>query len=167
MSDVAFVGSWQEYHPQWRHRFELVEHLQRRGDCQFWPEPEQHAIRGNNLRNLYASTKVNVGDSCLLGGADHYCSDRIPETLGRGGFLLHPHVHGITDTAQQAWQEGEHLVTWELGNWDELNNKIEHYLTHPHETEFIAAAGQTHTKAHHTYTERMRSLIKLVETQYK
>ena len=85
------------------HRSRLVKWLRKNYDRQvkFWPEPNQHAVRGDDLTDLYASVKVVVGDSCLVPKPDgspmtHYCSDRIPETLGRGGLLLHPVVEDVT-----------------------------------------------------------------------
>jgi hypothetical protein len=105
-ADVAFVGSWNGYHPEAPHRAQLIDWLRRHS---FGPEPGHHAVRGEDLRRLYATTKVNVGDSCFVGtGLTRYCSDRIPECLGRGGFLLHPRVPGVTDGT--LFTEGEHLA---------------------------------------------------------
>lgn len=155
-ADVAFVGSWQGYHPEDRHRFDLVDHLQRRGDCRFWPEPGEQAIRGHDLRNLYATTLVNVGDSCLIGGITRYCSDRIPETLGRGGFLLHPFVEGITDGT--VVEDGKHLICWERGDFDDLDRKIAEWTSDDSGRREIAERGRSHVLDHHTYDDRMRTV---------
>jgi len=161
-SDIAFVGSWQGgYHTEWRHRQQLVDWLERTygARCAFWPRRGEHAVRGQALRDLYASVKVLVGDSCLTGDAHLYCSDRIPETLGRGGFLIHPRVEGITNGE---FSEGVHLAAWTLGNWGELGDTIGHYLA-DHETRTqIAAEGRRHVLEHHTYEVRMRQLLDLL-----
>lgn len=163
-ADVAFIGSWQDYHPEHPHRAELVAWLQRHG-ARFWPEPGQHAVRGEALRRLYATTKVNVGDSCFVGtGLPRYCSDRIPETLGRGGFLIHPRVPGVTDGT--LYTEGEHLVCWEAGDWVELGRMIDHYLHHPAERFDIAEAGRAHVLAHHTYANRVRELVEIMRDRH-
>lgn len=156
-SPVAFVGSWNGYHPEWQHRQQLVHHLRARyrNRVAFWPAPGAPAVRGDDLRNLYASTTVNVGDSCLAGGATHYWSDRVPETLGRGGFLLHPYVEGLGDH----FDIGDHLVTWRLGDWDQLDRLIDYYVENPDEAKRIALAGRDHVLEHHTYTVRMRQLV--------
>lgn len=154
-SSVAFVGSWNGYHPEWRHRFDLVTHLQRRSDIKFWPELGRQAVRGVDLRNLYASTKVNVGDSCLVGGATHYWSDRIPETLGRGGLLIHPSVDGL----DEHFTPGEHLLCWQMGNWTQLDSLIEQVLGDEDLRVRIATAGKAHVLEHHTYTRRMEQMI--------
>lgn len=159
-SEIAFVGSWQTYHPEWDHRRQLIKFLrgQYGARCAMWPRRGEHAIRGSNLRDLYASVDILIGDSCLAGDAMNYWSDRIPETLGRGGFLVHPDVAGLEDS----YIDGEHLVTWQLGNWGELHDTIEHYLNHPEEVEKIAQAGRAEVLANHTYTKRMADLVALL-----
>lgn len=159
-SDLAFVGAWNSYHPEWRHRFELVEWLRNNygARVRFWPEIGQEAVRGEPLRRLYASTKINVGDSCLLSGATRYWSDRVPETLGRGGFLIHPAVDGL----EEHFKIGEHLVTWPIGDWGLLRSKLDHYLEHDDERREIAAAGRAHVLANHTYTVRMRQVLEML-----
>lgn len=164
-SDIAFVGSWQGgYHPEWGHRQQLVDWLHETyGDrCAFWPRRGEHAVRGEPLRDLYASVKVLVGDSCLVGSVHSYCSDRIPETLGRGGFLLHPQVPGITGTRDAPFIEGEHLACWPLGDWGELRARIDKWLADDGARTRVAARGRAHVLAHHTYERRMQQLIALL-----
>jgi hypothetical protein len=160
-SDIAFVGNWQGgYHPEWKHRAELVDWLSRRygNRVRFWPKRGEHAIRGRELADLYSSVKVVVGDSCLVPKADgspmtHYCSDRIPETLGRGGVLCHPRVEGIDDL--YAWHYG-----WDLGDWMYLKTLIEMLTTPP---DIHARSLQVqHIVANHTYEVRMRQLVDLL-----
>jgi hypothetical protein len=164
-SDVAFVGSWQGgYHPESAHRAELVEWLRATyGDrCRFWPAPGEHAVRGEALRDLYASVKVLVGDSCLVGtGKNHsYISDRIPESLGRGGLLVHPYVEGVTDGT--LYEDGEHLVTWNAGAWSELATHLDALLEDDGARTRIAKAGREHVLATATYEIRVRELTDLL-----
>lgn len=160
-SEIAFVGSWNGYHPEWGHRAELVDFLRRTyGErVAFWPEAGQPSVRGEDLRRLYASTRVVVGDSCLVGGATHYCSDRIPETIGRGGFLIHPFVRGVTDGTH--YMQGEHLDVWDLGDWDSLQEQIDRGLSDPGHCQQIARQGREHVLKHHTYTVRARQVLEL------
>lgn len=160
-SDIAFVGSWQGgYHPEWRHRQQLVEFLQDyyADRCAFWPRRGEHAIRGRELRDLYASVKVLVGDSCLPNGAHHFWSDRIPETLGRGGLLAHPEVIGL----DEHYAPGEHLLTWPAGNWDALANVIDAALSDSAMRSHVRTEGRKHVLRHHTYTVRMLQLFDLM-----
>lgn len=157
-SDVAFVGSWAGgYHEESRHRYELVNWLRTTyGEtCRFWPKPARHAVRGADLRDLYASVKVAVGDSCLVPRLSRYWSDRVPETVGRGALLLHPDVEGLTEQ----FKPGEHLDTWRAGDWDALRTLIDGYLADDDRRAAVAAAGRAHVLEHHTYEVRMRQLV--------
>lgn len=161
--DIIFVGSWMEYHKEWKYRLSLVHFLKKTyGDhgkkFGLYPRPGQHALRGQPLVDLYHSSKVVVGDSCLNGGITHYWSDRIPETLGRRGFLIHPEVEGL----REHFSPGEHLATYELGNWDQLRAVIEEYLLDDERRNRIANQGQAHVLQNHTYEVRMQQLVKLL-----
>lgn len=161
-SDIVFVGSWQPgYHHEWQHRPQLIQWLsdtygQR---VAFWPKRGEHAVRGEALRDLYASTKIVVGDSCLAGGATHYWSDRIPETIGRGGFLIHPYVAGL----DEHFTSGVHLETWPVGDWNALKTKIDYYLSNGASCAKIAAAGWEHVKKHHTYDVRVGQILDIIK----
>ena len=153
-AQIGFVGNWRGYHSEWRHRKQLVSWVTNRYKRQFrhW---EGH-VRGQDLADLYATVPILVGDSCMISGGN-YWSDRIPETLGRGGFLLHPDTPGL----RVAFPLGT-LVTWPLGDFTELSDLIDYYLRHRDERETIAAAGKQHVAAHHTYEIRMQHLFATV-----
>lgn len=167
-SEVAFVGSWRPgYHAEWKHRPHLIEWLERhyRGRVKFWPAPNQPAVRGAALRDLYASVKVLVGDSCLAGDrytdgqpVARYWSDRIPETLGRGGYLLHPRVEGL----DEHFTPGAHLDVWSLDDWSGLAEAIDGALGDDEHRRRVAGAGRAHVLAHHTYERRMEQLVEVM-----
>ena len=161
-ADVAFVGPWAGgYHPESAHRRELVEWLRcTYGDrCRFWPAPGEHAVRGEQLRDLYASVKVLVGDSCLVGTGRNarYISDRVPETIGRGGLLVHPHVDGVTD--RTLYTPGKHLLTWPAGDWDALRDTIDQALEDDDLRHHVSLDGRLHVLATGTYEVRVRELL--------
>lgn len=158
---IAFVGSWSGYHQEWPHRQQLVKWLSDRHgkDLVLYPVPGQPAVRGRALNVLYRTHDVIVGDSCLAGGATHYWSDRIPETLGRGGLLIHPNVVGL----EEHFTPGEHLLTWNAGDWEVLDAWVDKALNmSAAEREQIALAGREHVLAHHTYEVRARQLVDLM-----
>jgi hypothetical protein len=159
-SGAVFVGTWRGYHKEWVHRAELIDWLKVNfpKDIRYWPRPGQPAIRGKDLQDLYASVKVVVGDSCLSGGATNYWSDRIPETLGRGGFLVHPNVKGL----EEHFEPGKHLMVWEAGDWDTLHKLITKGLNEPEWARAIALAGRDHVRQHHTYERRIEQIIELL-----
>lgn len=156
-SDVAFVGSWRHYgHEEWwPERKRMLDTVTERFGSQFRCWPKGRAVRGRALNDLYASVKVVVGDSCLAGTLQRYWSDRIPETLGRGGFLIHPRVDGL----EEYFVEDEHLVCYEPGNFAELCDVIEFYLQHPKERMEICRSGHEHVKLYHTYERRVEKII--------
>lgn len=165
-SPLAFVGSWQGgYHKEWQHRADLVRWLQikYRNQIKFWPQAGQPSVRGEALRNLYASVDIVIGDSCLAGNATHYWSDRIPETIGRGGFLIHPWVEGLDEHFRTTnHYETPHLFTWNAGDWNGLKAAIEWAKDHPDERRAFAAAGREHVRKHHTYNRRVNQILEIV-----
>lgn len=158
---IIFVGSWSRYHDEWPWRRVLVNNLMRTYGRDFgvFPRLPGRAVRGQDLADLYAAAQIVVGDSCLAGGAARYWSDRIPETLGRGAFLIHPDVAGIADH----YQHGEHLVLCEPESWDAMRLAIDSYMHEPEERARIAADGRAHVLAHHTYEQRMAWLFARLE----
>ena len=162
-SEVAFVGGWEHYHPEWPWRRRLVRLVSSRyGNQRFrcWPERGQEAVRGERLRNLYASATVVVGDSCLAGNAERYWSDRIPETLGRAGLLIHPRVVGLEDH----YRDHEHLLLVEPENIEQMFETIDMALAMPLAEQYeIRRAGMLHVAQHHTYRNRMQQLLAELE----
>ena len=164
-SDIAFVGSWQGgYHREAKHRHELVNWLQRTyGDrVAFWPKRGEHAIRGRDLADLYASTTVVVGDSLVLPGKSHYCSDRIPETLGRGGILLHPLVEGVTGDQPGQFPH----CWWDQGDWGMLRKEIDGLLDLTDERHArVRQINVDSIAERHTYTHRVAEIITIMKTK--
>lgn len=158
-SDVAFVGTWKHYHAEWPYRRELVLWLRKTYGRQFrvW----ERGVRGQNLADLYRSASVIVGDSCLAGGVTRYWSDRIPETLGRGGVLIHPLVDGL----EAEFTPGTHFAAYELGRFDQLKEQIDSLLADSGRRAHLSAAGRTHVRVAHTYEVRMRALVELLRTR--
>lgn len=159
LHDVVFCGSSDWYHSEWSYRIDLVRWLEKtfRGRLGVYPR-DKPALRGQDLVDLYGNAKVMVGDSCLAGGAKYYWSDRIPETLGRGGFLIHPYVVGIEDH----FTDEEHLALYQLGDFDMLKELIEKYVADDAERERIAKAGKEHVLANHTYEVRTEQMLDIL-----
>jgi hypothetical protein len=170
-SKIAFTGSWQGgYHPEAEHRHQLVAWLQETygDDVRFYPKKGQHAIRGRELNDLYASVDVVVGDSAVLPGKGRYVSDRIPETAGRGGPLLHPWVEGVTADENDPFYYAV-VAGWEAGDWSRLKELIDNEIgAYPagdpmwahYRQGFVdaIAAGQT-------YTHRCREIVEIMNEE--
>lgn len=156
-SELAFVGSWESYgHPEHEpYRLELLDHLREWYRQRFKCWPRGPAIRGLELNRLYASHLVSVGDSCLANGAKRYWSDRCTEAIGRGGFLIHPEVEGLSEIHPYIW-------TWPLGDWDALHGLIERALSDPKSREEARREAAADVRANHTYRRRLEVILETV-----
>lgn len=157
INDVIFVGS-KGYHPEWPYRPQLINWLiSTYGDkFKHFGGDGRGVVRGLPLNSLYANTKVVVGDSlCINYTYPYYWSDRVYETLGRGGFIIHPYIEGM----DEHFEDRKHLVFYEFGNFDQLKGLIDYYIEHEDEREAIRLAGHEHVKNNHTYKQRWQSII--------
>lgn len=158
---VLFVGSY-HYHKNWPYRKQLIDWLKFEYSDRFTGAGPNFGkvVRGHELNQLYASSKVVIGDS-YSPNFDYagYWSDRIPETLGRGGFLIHPWIEGIDDF----YTDREHLVLYDYGDFDQLRELIDYYLEHDDEREAIRHAGHRHVKDNHTFTHRWEHILETVK----
>lgn len=146
--DIGFVGA-EGYHPEYPFRGQLIEFLRNVYKDRF---RVFNGYRGRILNDLYRSIRVVVGDSCF-GGCDSYWSDRVPETLGRGGFLIHPATRGLTIPG---------LVTFEPGNLAELRDRIDYFFERPaHEgdRDNLQESAMSWVISHDTYHNRMETLL--------
>ncbi len=157
-NDVIFVGS-KKYHSEWKYRPQLIDWLE-----DTYKERFQHygmgglpSIRGTKLNKLYWSTKIVVGDTlCINFKYPDYWSDRVYETMGRGGFIIHPYVQGM----EREFEDKKHLVFYEYGNFNQLKELIDYYLEHDEEREAIRKAGHELVKSKYTYRNRWEQILK-------
>ena len=158
--DVVFVGGGKEYaHPEWPYRRKLIEFLETFPGYRKYGHP-QRLVRERDLNQLYANAKVVVGDTLNVGfNHPNYWSDRVYETIGRGGFIIHPRISGL----EKDFIENEEIVFYDYNNFDELREKIEYYLTHDEEREKIRKAGLKRAQKDHTYVNRMKEMLDIVE----
>jgi hypothetical protein len=158
--DVAFVGS-KRYHSEWPYRPQLINWLHHTYRARFrhYGNGGLRTVRGAELNQVYADARVVVGDSlCLNYTYPDYWSDRVYETLGRGGFLIHPRIPGM----EQQFTDREHLVFYDFGDFDQLQKLIGYYLEHDDEREQIRQAGHEYVKAHHTYRDRWQTILEVL-----
>lgn len=164
---IVFVGSTGGYHAEWPWRLELIEWLRGTYGSDFVeiPGPGKPAIRGQGLVDIYAADAVFVGDSCLAGGATRYWSDRIPETLGRGGLLVHPYVEGIEEHFDIG--PGGHLVAFQIGDFADLSVAIDEArsMLADGSAAKMRSAAREHVLARHTYEVRVDQILALAKSQ--
>lgn len=155
--EVLFVGS-KNYHKEWPYRPQLINWLKDTYGKKFahYGNDGLGVVRGEKLNRLYADSKIVIGDTlCLDFEYPYYWSDRVYETLGRGGFLIHPYIEGM----EQHFENKKHLVFYDYGNFVTLKNTIDYYLTHDKEREEIRLNGHELVKEHHTYTNRWQTIL--------
>ncbi|MGA6208052.1 glycosyltransferase family protein [Nocardia testacea] len=159
--DVAFVGS-RRYHPEWQYRGRLLDWLGTTYGGRFrryGGDSARGLARGAALNQVYADARVVVGDSlCIDYSYPDYWSDRVYETLGRGGFLIHPRVPGMDRT----FTDRKHLVFYEYGNFEQLAELIDYYLDRADEREQIRAAGHHLVRTDHTYLDRWAMILEVL-----
>lgn len=157
---IIFVGSSPYPHPEHAHaRQEMLDWIRMRYGSKF--RLIRGGCRGQDLADMIAGTSIVLGDSCLAGKIPRYWSDRIPETIGRAGFLIHPYIPGI----ETEYTDGKHLRTFTAGNPGELYALIDHYLANPDEADIIKTRGQAHVLKYHTYENRMADMLDVVFNQ--
>lgn len=161
-NDVIFVGS-RGYHPEWPYRPQLVDWLKDTYEDKFGHySGEVEALglrRGASLNQLYADSKIAIGDTlCINFDYPYYFSDRVFETTGRGGFIIHPYIRGLEDY----FVNNKEIVFYKFGDFEQLKQLIDYYLTHDEEREAIRKAGFERTKKDHTYKNRWETIIKKV-----
>lgn len=158
--DVVFVGSAaRSYHPEWPHRRDLLDWLAATYGDRFhrYGVPDS-VVRGQDLNDLYASAKVVVGDSLCPPGHTRYWSDRVYETVGRGGFLIHPRVPGL----EEHFDDGQHLLFYDYGDFARLRGLIDEALVDDYGRVAVTHAGMEHVRAHHTYRHRLDAALRVI-----
>ena len=156
-NDIIFVGS-KGYHKEWQYRPQLIDKLKQMYGDRFkhFGNDGLGVVRGEALNQLYGSTKIAIGDSlCINFEYPYYWSDRVYETMGRGGFIIHPYIKGM----EEHFEDKKHLVFYKFNDFDDLKVKIDYYLENDEEREAIRLAGHNHVKENHTYTNRWKTII--------
>jgi len=160
--DVGFVGTLVP-ESLYGERIAALEAL-RDFDLAIWsvhevPASLRHAARGpalgEEMMRAVSGSRIVVnphGDFMRYGG-----NMRLFEVCGAGRLQICDDQPGV----HEWFQVGTHLVTYR--DPGALRERVAYYLAHPHDRERIAAAGQAHVYAHHTYGQRMARLIELLE----
>jgi len=158
--DIIFTGS-KGYHPEWPWRPQLINWLHDTYGTGFkhYGNDGIQVVRGLALNELYASTKITIGDTlCINYDYPDYFSDRLFEATGRGAFVIFPYIKGI----ENYFKLGEEIITFRFGDFEDLKTKIDYYLEHDEEREKIRKAGFERTKKDHTYIKRWEEILNTI-----
>jgi spore maturation protein CgeB len=110
---------------------------------------------GAEMIQITRATRIVInthGDFMRYGG-----NMRLFEVCGAGTFQIADDRPGTRDW----FTDGEHLAIYR--DHAHLRELVAYYLAHDDERQRIAAAGQAHVQAQHTYAHRMTRLMALVE----
>lgn len=161
--DIAFVGSnGQGYHEDvWGYRKQLVDFLRdlaKRNNLK-WRNPggdDPKISRSDDMNDFYASAKVTIGDSlCLKMEESHYWSDRVPEALGRGGFLIMPKIDVIYDDPEYYGN----IPMYKWHNWASLEKEVKYWLENEKERNEIVNYNLDVVRRFHTYKHRAQEML--------
>jgi len=159
--DVVFVGSG-GYHPAYPERPALIQAAHEK-----WGERFKHfgndgiaVVRGQELCDVIASAKVVLGDSCFALNpdkvVDYYWSDRIPETLGRGGVMAHARTLGL-----EAFSSSPYLG---MNTMFQTPNDVDSIINYTHELVGLSLysdqkIGMQVVRKHHTFDARAKEVL--------
>lgn len=149
--DIVFVGTINHIFP---YRQDTMRFLKDTYGKRFhWYGANNHLeIRGHELNKLYASAKIVMGDSVY---SPYYWSNRLYETLGRGGFTIFPAVEGLSDE----YKPHKHYIPYNWGDYPDLKKKIDYFLEHPEARDEIRTAAFEYTKEHYLMSHRVKQLL--------
>ena len=143
--DVVFVGSESPVYPE---RNSMMINLSKHYNFRWFGRRDTNEVRGEKLNILFSRCKVVVGDSYY---SPNYWSNRIVETLGRGGFLIHRDVPGLKE-------EYPDLVTYD-GTLEDLMVKIDYYLANEKERLEIVKRNFELVKSKYTMEHKCADLL--------
>jgi len=91
--EIVFVGC---ANGEWPYRGSLIRFLTSTYGKKFhwYGVHDSDEIRDSELNTLYSSAKIVIGDSLH---SPRYWSNRIYETIGRAGFIIHPMIEGLDE----------------------------------------------------------------------
>ena len=157
--DIIFTGAF-GYHHEWPYRRVLIDWLRNnyKGNFGHYGNGGMAPVRGPELNNLYASAKIVIGDTlCKNFNYPHYFSDRLTETVGRGGFTIFPMIEGLEEMFKP-----DELAVYQFNDFGMLKASIEFYLDSDDLRREIRLAGYNRVKRDHTYTNRLQTIISTI-----
>lgn len=111
-------------------------------------------VIGEDMVKAINSYKIHL--NCNIANDINY---RTFETTGCGTFLLTNYTPGL----EKLFDIGKEIVIYE--NLEDLDQKVKYYLENEKEREEIALAGYNRSKNDHTYYERAKKIIEIINEQ--
>lgn len=162
-ADVAFVGSLSPG------RVSVLKELTefRLGIWGGWRDRDpalaafyrEQNVTGEDAVKIYNAARVNLDIHVLFGARRQLfnVTPRVFEVPACGGFLLTPAVAQL----ERLYKPGDEMAVYR--DTDELKAHIRYYLGHEEERRAMADRARQRANGQHTYTHRVRELIRCVE----
>lgn len=148
---IVFVGS---DNPSNSNRVDQLDFIQKKYKDRFkwYGRWNTNEIRGKELNKLYSHSTIVIGDSVY---SPKYWSNRVVETLGRGGFLIHQEVEGLKE-------EYPYLVTYPRGDYKRLGELIDYYTEHEDERQEIIKRNYEWVRDNYTMDKQCQKLLSYI-----
>ena len=108
-------------------------------------------VIGDDMVDVINSYKIHL--NCNISNDINY---RTFETTGCGTFLITNYTPGL----EKLFDIGKEIVVY--NDLNDLDNKVKYYLENEEEREKIANAGYERSKTDHTYYERAKTLVDII-----
>ena len=108
-------------------------------------------VIGDDMVNVINSYKIHL--NCNISNDINY---RTFETTGCGTFLLTNYTPGL----EKLFDIGKEIVVY--NDLNDLDNKVKYYLENEEEREKISKSGYERSKKEHTYYERAKKLVDII-----
>ena len=109
--------------------------------------------------NIYNTSAIAINHNNF--DREDYTSDRLWRIMACGTFCLTKYFKGI----ELIFENGVHLSWWE--NFEQLKWQINYYLDNPIERERIASFGSSYVRGFHSWSDRVKTLMAVVERTIK
>ena len=154
-AEIGFIGSRHTW-AGWPYRGQMLDFIEQAYGDRFQHFGSDGNLRHEDLNNLLATLKITISDSVY---SPNYWSNRIYEMIGRGGFTVQFRIEGL----EKEFEEFKHFIPYKLGNFKDLKQKIDYYLENDEDREKIRKAGFDYCHKNHTYTHRVKELLRMLE----
>ena len=112
------------------------------------------ALEYEEISKVYRNSKINI--NITLHSIETGIPQRVFDVMTAGGFML----SNYQEELEELFVPGEDIVLYH--NLEELEEKVEYYLTHEEERKRIARNGQRKVIKYHDMHDRMRTIMEFV-----
>jgi len=110
----------------------------------------------DKLNQAYHDAKIVLNNHWEDMRANGIISNRIFDVLSSGGFVISDYIPEIQEVFNGT------VITYK--DRDDLNKKIDYYLTHKDERDDLSKRGQSIVLAKHKFSDRISEIIHILET---